>query len=417
MNQQLQQLVDKWTNRYGLQQYEIGTYHFFKQATLDGVVQYHLTVEFYPKGASPYEEDELNPDGTAIIDYNLTTETIVSILFVNAQSFATTHPFPTQTVQEVAQWIETETGYTYGDHFVAVDTVDNGYLFEGVINGYSVCPTATIEIQFDNEGKLTTFHMQHMEYIDGAVPEETFPITIEQLSSHISDQLTFMYYPIEETEKWLPIYILEEGLFTKDGRYKPIPEDFSQPVHTPLYWDAPLANTINRQPIEPFQHIPADEAFAYAKTTEKLYVTTEQQKNIKIIAIDVLRTIHPYESGQWQLSTIRPKPNFIEVFCEKINESNAIIPRKVVLLLQNDTLDILNYIDNKEMLTIFDHFRMTDNVQVTKEEAFHKLSSEIISTPTYRFNEQTKNYALCLKVHSTHVIDASTGELISLTDI
>lgn len=419
MHEKLQQLVDQWIKRYGLQNYELSTYDFIKKLNGNGFIEYHVSAEFFPVGTS-IDEDELNPSGTAVIDYNLSTELIESIVFVHQQSYSTRTHFPTQSVREVALWIEQETGFSYEKDFIAVDTVDNGFLFQGFVNGYTFSPTAMIEVQFDAEGKLTTFFMNNMEALRQQIEDEPFHLTTEQVTSFIEQQLTFYEYPDEEKNHLIPIYAIEE-LFIANENMQALPHrsvsNVIENTNRPLTWENSLTHTIERQAIDGISYVTAEEAFLHAKDAKRLIVPAQTLEQMTIIATDVLRMVHPAESGQWILETIEPDINFLQLTCMKTDDKNPLFKRKFIILVDRESLKVLNYIDNQEILSIFKDFTKEDGPLITYEVALKAIASSVTLTPTYVYNINTGRYELCGMLEADHYVDARTGDCFSLATL
>lgn len=419
MNKQLQQLLDQWIEQYGLGNYEFSTCDFFKKKSHDGFIEYHLSVEFIPIGTSIVEE-ESSPSGTIIIDYNLTNELITSMSFLHQQSFSTITHFPTQAVHEVASWIENVTGFTYEEDFIAVDTIDNGYQFQGFLNGYAVHPQAMIEVQFNTDGKLTGFLMSNMEILRQSIKDETFHLTIDQLTPIIEQQLMFYHYPDEEMNRFKSIYTIDP-LFLSNDEALPVSEDFINEslitIQQTLTWESPLPNTIERQPIDGIAYVTAEEAFHAAAELKKVKVSIESIEQIKKIATDVLRMIHPTESDEWQLEKIEADVQFLHLTCTKIAENDSLYNRKFIILVDKYDLQVLNYIDNQEILAIFEDFSPANGPFISHEQALQKILPLVSLTPTYLYNVNAGRYELCGMLHTNEYVDATTGEYFPLTSL
>lgn len=419
MNQSLQTIIEKLVAQFGLQQYELAHTSFHKERIFTGEIQAKCSLEFFPHATKDQAEEDFNPPGTAAIEYNLTTEKIDNITFVDQTTFSTATLFPTQSVQEVAQWVEELTGLSYGQDFVATDTLDNGYQFKADFKGYEMSPSGLIEIEFTNDGQLLSFFN-----FDSAplklVNEATFTLTLEDVSSLIAQQIEFFNFPNEHTASFMPIYALNETYITNDGQ-KCIPfmahEREMKMVHKVLKWDEALTGDIERHQIDLHSDIPLEEALNYQPVVEDLTVTEEEVAKITEITTDVLRTVCPDDTNKWELASIRKDQHFVEVYCKWIDQNEVFFNRKFVILLDYDEYRVLNYIDNGELYEIFDDFKRPEKAVVTHQEAVERLLPTLTLTPTYVYQRETGRFELCGLVDSNMAVDAVTGELLMLDEV
>lgn len=411
MNKQLQQLADDLVEKFGLAHYQLETAACHIETNFSGETHYICDLEFFPNETKNQIED-YNPPGTAIISYNITTEKLVSILFVNGQSFSTKTIFHKQSVKEVAKWIEEETGYRYGDDFTAFDTLDNGYLFKAEINGYDSTPDGFIEVEFDDVGKLTSFRISNEKVFTVNQQPETFTRTIEDVIPMMKDFVKLEQFPDEEQQRFVSVYTAEEIYVTNEGK-RIIPSEHRLAVNHLMTWESALRGTIERIPIVPYPVIPIEEAFTIKKPKPAPKLTeVDVQKAIPVVT-DVLRTVLPDDSGKWTLTTIEKEQGFIKAVC-RFNESKEIyFERQFIVLLDHQSFKVLNYLDNGELFEIFDAFTLAPTEKISKEEAFQILKQSFFLTPTYVYDAETKQFLLCAAVHANDYVDAVSGELIS----
>ena len=86
------------------------------------------------------------------------TEIVESVIFVEDKSFSTKTHFPKKTEQEVGNSIESETGLTYGSNFVMTEFSKTVFI-SARISGVEITPVGMIEVEFDNDGKLTSYNL------------------------------------------------------------------------------------------------------------------------------------------------------------------------------------------------------------------------------------------------------------------
>lgn len=419
MDNRLKQLVNELSVKFGLEHYKLERYSFFKKNMYNGEVHYICDLELMPIAAANRRDPDFNPSGTAVIEYNVTTDKLVQLFFVNGQSFSTHTVFNTQTVREVAHWIEQETGYRFEKDFTVVDTLDNGYQFKSEINGLPSSPSGLIEVEFDSEGKLTSFLMQDMHTTNAQVLENKFTLTIEELETIIQKQIKFVQFPNEDEQKFIGIYGIDEVYIHNDTKQL-IPsllhERVEIIVNQPISWSTALEGTIERKVIDPYPEVSIEEAFTQHRAMIKATIGDQQIQQIESNVTDVLRTILPNDSNKWTLATIRVDEQFIEVICTWDEIESTYFNRKFVVLLDPVSLEVLNYIDNGELFEIFDSFTPAPEAVLTKEEAYQKLAPFITLTPTYVYDFERQQFELCGFLNATHAVEAVTGEIIPLDE-
>lgn len=147
------------------------------------------------------------------------------------------------------------------------------------------------------------------------------------------------------------------------------------------------------------------------KTGRKL-TEADSLKAIPVVK-NVLRTVLPNDSGKWTLATIEKEQGFLKAVC-RFNESKEIyFERQFIVLLNHQSFEVLNYLDNGELFEIFDAFTPAPAEKVSQEEAFQILKNSFFLTPTYVYDVETRQFLLCAAVHATDYVDAVSGELIS----
>lgn len=415
MDNRLKQLVNELTVKFGLEQYQLETCSFHKELSYNGEAHYKCNLELFPHATADEREEGLNPIGTASIEYNLTTEKLVHLFFVQGQSFSTKTAFETQTVREVAQWIEQETGYRFEQDFTIVDTLDNGYRFEAEIDSLPSSPGGLIEVEFNQAGKLTSFLMQDMQTIDENRKLTKFTLTKDDIETIIQDQIKLIQFPNEDEEKFIPLYAIEE-VYIKNETKQRIPylihEREEIIVNEPIIWSTALEGTIARTVIEPHPEVSIEEAFTQQKAVARPLIEEKQLPQIFLAVTDVLRTVLPNESNRWAIATVRSEDQFI--MCTLNEIESTYFDRKFIVLLDPISLEVLNYIDTRELMEIFDSFTPAPEAIVTEDEAYEKLAPFVTLTPTYVYDFDTKQFELCGLLNATHAVEAVTGEMISL---
>lgn len=123
----------------------------------------------------------LLPEGTAIIDIDVNSRQFESIIFVGGQSYAKGITFRNLDTNDIIEWIENETGLCYEKQFQLWKEEERALHFQECIHGVAVSPSGTIEINFDEEGKLTLFSVNGHFPSKDKVIEEKFSLTLEDV--------------------------------------------------------------------------------------------------------------------------------------------------------------------------------------------------------------------------------------------
>lgn len=420
MDGRLKKIVDEANVKFGLDAYRLESHSINKVRDTTGGTYYTFTMEWFPKELNELIEEGYNPNGTAIVEYAIQKQHFSDVSFVQGESFSTKTHFPGKTVDEVATWLEKETGLVYKQDFKLTQANANGFQFESDVDGIYFSPSCIIEVDFDDVGKLTSYHSYGMNLSQALIERSKFMLTLEEIEPIVKKQLQLVNFPSETEKRFIPVYAMEEVYVTADG-YRIIPfmehERSEVKVDEVIEWDKPLEGQINREEISVVVEVSPEEAFGNVEVGEKLTLSAEQIERSKNIIRDVIRVEYPDESGKWRLSKLQRQENFIEGHCELDEENPTLFNRKVVVLMNPETMNVLNYLDNGSMFEIFDVFAPAEKAVVTHEEAFEKMVSYITLDPTYVYDEFTGKYILCGLLDAAEAVDAVTGEIISLGDI
>lgn len=420
MDKRLQKIVDEAQEKFGLNAYRLERHSIYKERDATGDAYYTFNMEWFPKEYDEQIEEGYNPDGTAIVEYAIQKQYFSDVSFVQGESFSTKTHFPGKNVDEVATWVEKETGLVYKQDFKLTGAHANGLQFESDVEGIYLSPSRMIEVDFDNAGKLTSYHSFGINLSEDLVERSKFMLTLEEIEPIVKKQLQLVNFPSETEKRFVPVYAMEEVYVTADGeRIIPFMENERSEVNVDevIEWDIPLEGQINREEIPVIVEVSLEEAFENLGAGEKLTLSAEQIESSKNTIRDVLRVEYPDESGKWRLSKLKRQENFIEGHCERDEEYATLVNQKVVVFMNTETLNVLNYLDNRSMLDVFDVFSPAEKAVVTHEEAFEKMVSYITLDPTYVYDEYTGKYILCGLLDAAEAVDAITGEIISLGDI
>ena len=117
-----------------------------------------------------------------------------------------------------------------------------------------------------------------------------------------------------------------------------------------------------------------------------------------IVVNDFLRQEYPKDSGHWILKTLHRDKGYIHAILRANKQDNRVFQRKLMIMIDAKSLQIVNYMDNKPMLEVFDQFQAPEKVTVNKEEAFEKVKELFELKPYYVYDFKQKQYVLCGKL-------------------
>ena len=419
MDAHLQNIVDMCKEKFGLSNYELESYSIHKERDSIGEAYYKFNMEFFPNTLTEPTEEDLNPDGTVVIDYNIQEEIVENVIFLNDKSYSTKTHFTEKTAEEIAAWVEGETGLTYGTDFKLSEVNEDRFQFKADVDGIDITPAGMIEVEFNESGKLTSYNLYDAIPSEVDIAKSAFTLTLEEIEVLVKKQLQLVDFPIEAENRFTSVYAMEEVYVPMDGsRWIPFFEHERSElgIDEVMEWEVPLVGELTREAPNFLSEATVDEAFDNIGVGEKLVVTDDQIGQCKIIVRDVLRTVLPKESGVWQLTTLQRHENFIEAVCKMNEVDSSFFNRKFVVLINPQTMAVVNYLDNGQMFEIFDTFAPAEKAVVTHEAAFEKLLSYISLDPVYVYDAFTKKYILCGLLDAAEGIDAVTGEVVSLAD-
>ncbi|WP_203247246.1 hypothetical protein [Sporosarcina beigongshangi] len=420
MDERLQQIVEEAQVKFGLDAYKLERHSIAKQRDAKGAAYYVVNMEWFPKELNEPVEEDMNPEGTACLEYNIQEQCFESVIFTQGQSFSTLALFVRKTAEEVSAWVEKETGLTYGLDFKLTQASSDEFQFEMDIEGVRMSPGFMINVKFDEIGKLTSYSRYGTSPRQWEVEKSKFTLTLEEIEPLVKKQLQLVEFPSELENRFVPAYAMEEVFVTVDGK-RIIPffvhERTIVKVSEVLEWNQSLTQPFKREELTFVSESTVEEAFGEVDIDDKLLLTDDQIERSKEIVRDVLRLEYPDESGKWQLAELRRQENFIEAHCRFMTANSTVFKRKLVVFIKPDNMSVLNFVDNGAMMEIFETFAPAEQAVVTHDEAFEKMVPYITLDPTYVYDELTGKYILCGLLDAAEAVDAVTGEVISLSDL
>ena len=126
---------------------------------------------------------------------------------------------------------------------------------------------------------------------------------------------------------------------------------------------------------------------------------------------------YPDDSGKWILKELRLMDTYIEAFCYTSNPDNSLFKPKLAVMIDRESMTVINLMDNEAMFDVFDSFTPAPQPNVDQETAFDKMVPYITLDPVYVYDKELKKYILCGLLDSEQAVDAVTGDIVELRDL
>lgn len=417
MDKRLQDLVDWTKEKLKLDSYFLKTSSIQRKVNTYQETVYTLCMEWFPLLKPDYEDEDLNPEGTAVVEIDLHSKQIQSIIFVGEKTFADLRVEAPDT-NAIVEWIEQETNISSNLFHLAKEEA-NRWLFVSSIDGIAISPSGQIEVKLDQEGRLLLFAVHGEFPSEHLVEVESFTLTQESVIELAYKQIDIIKFPVMEEEKWKQAYAMEEVFVTNKEQQTlnfdiGIPEALRTKIKHLLTWKSGLDNDIVRKKIDVNREISADTAYANEPSPDMLSITKEEQEKCFETVKNFMRKVYPNDSGKWVLDHLYRDMEMVHAVL-KLNEQNKLIfNEKLVVMLDPKTFEVLNYIDTSSFLEMFQNFESEDKVMVGKEEAFGNLEQHLLIKPYYVYDYAKQKYVLCGKLDCHYCVDAESGEVILL---
>ena len=421
MDRRIQAFVDQAKTTFGLENYYLHHHSLWRDVNHFNETSYTLCLEWFPNG-TVFDEDDSNPEGTAIIEYNVNTGELETAIFVRGETYAQDGITFNGGTEEIINWIEQKTGLTYNEQFQLHNETDNEIEFSAIIDGIRVSPAGYIEVKWNDKRQLTFFSVHGVFTTGDQVIRETYNLSFEQAEHIAKEQVKRIEYPSFEQKKLFAVYAVEEiYIRNKDQMTKPFEmlQDggTSKKVNHILNWDEPISGAFERKEIDLQEEITVNEAFSCTPSPTTRPITEEDEKKCVEAVVRLLRQEYPEDSGKWRVTNLHRDKKYLIATLRTDQHETRVFERKLSILLEPNTMDVVNYIDNQFMLEIYDSFEAPGNVTVTQDEAYEKLKGLLELQPFYVYDDEEKQYILCSKLDCHHGVNAETGEVAFLDDL
>ncbi|QTM98488.1 hypothetical protein ERJ70_03765 [Sediminibacillus dalangtanensis] len=426
MDKRIQALVDLTKEKFGLQNYYLGRHDLNRSVTIFKETNYTLTMEWFPAHAPKPGEDDLNPEGTAVIEIDIHQQVFISAIFVGGKSFAENGiSFSSLSTDAVIGWVEKETGLVFGKQFSVQKTSRQEYRFQACVNGTAVSPGGQIEVKMDKKGQLLFFSITGDFPTTDVVEEAVYQLSLESIEPLAKKQAQLVEFPALEQEKLIPVYAMEE-IYVKNDQTGTITFDIGTPSGTvetidrPIVWDEQQVDSLNS--FTPLNRgwqdkVTTDQAFSLEASPDVLPITLEQQAGCVEAVKQVLLQEYPDDSGKWIIKTIHRDNGKMVATLKSNNHTQRVFSRKLLVFIDADRLIPENYIDNQDLWEVFESWEVPESVTIPKEVAFEKIKGHVELEPVYVYDSSKNKYVLCGKLDCHHGVSAADGEVIALEDL
>ncbi|MED1863819.1 hypothetical protein P4V41_10180 [Fictibacillus nanhaiensis] len=422
MDSRIQAFVDQAQITFGLVNYYLHHHSLWRNVNHFNETSYTLCLEWFPNGTES-DEDGSNPEGTASIEYNVNTGKLNNAIFVMGETYAQDGITFNGGTEEVIKWIEQETGLTHNKQFQIHKETENEIEFRSFIDNIPISPSGMIEVKWNDKRQLTFFSFHGEFPASDRVKLETYNLSLEKAEHIAKEQMRRLEYPSFEQKKLFAVYGVEEiYIRNRDLTTKPFEmlQDggTTKKVNHILRWDEPISNAFfEREEIDLQEEITLDEAFSCTPSPPTLPITEEDEKSCVRSVERLLRQEYPEDSGKWRVTNLHRDKKFLVATLRTDQHETRVFERKLSILVDPNSIDVVNYIDNQFMLEMYDSLEAPGNVTVTQEEAYEKLKDLLELKPFYVYDDEEKQYILCGKLDCHHGVNAETSEVVLLDDL
>ncbi|MBH0166762.1 hypothetical protein IHV12_17715 [Fictibacillus sp. 7GRE50] len=422
MDSRIQTFVDQAKTTFGLGNYYLHHHSLWRNVNHFNETSYTLCLEWFPNGTES-DEDGSNPEGTAIIEYNVNTGKLETAIFVMGETYAQDGITFNSGTEEVIKWIEQETGLTYNEQFQIHKQTENEIEFRSFIDNTPISPSGMIEVKWNDKRQLIFFSV-HGDFPTGdTVKRESYTLSLEKAKHIAKKQVKRLEYPSFEQKKLFAVYAFEE-IYIKNDDQSTKPFEMlqdggtSKKVNHILQWEEPISKAFfEREEIDLQEEITPVEAFACTPSPTTRPITEEEEKSCVQAVERLLRQEYPEDSGKWRVTNLHRDKKYLIATLRTDQHETRVFERKLSILLDPNSIDVVNYIDNQFMLEMYHSFEESGDVTVTQEEAYEKLKGLFELKPFYVYDDEEKQYVLCGKLDCHHGVNAETGEVVLLNDL
>lgn len=419
MDKRLSELIDYTKETWGLAPYYLGRHQISRKLTVDLQTIYILNMEWFPSTYANWTNEEENPEGTASIDIDFHSKEFLSAIFVEGKTYAENGiVFPNKESIEVQQWLAYITGYKLEEF--ALKRQESNYLYyEREVNGIPISPISYLEVEWDEQGQLTSFTKENINDENAIIIEETFSLSVLELEELMREQVKLGVFPTEDDSRL--VYGIGEVLVRNDKK-STIPFYFDYDlyrkniVNQTIVWTDSKKDTFTRKSIPDNKEVTTEQANAIEPHPDTLPIGKEEIEHCLKEVTSFLQMKFPHDSGKWVVTYIYRDRFSLHVELEE--KSERYLQNKLLLILDHQTKEVLNYMEKGDLwrnILKIDNWNAKE-VKISKTEAFQELKKHVALTPIFVYSPLEKKYVLCGNVHCSVYIDAENGQVLDSED-
>ena len=416
MEKRMKDLVEYTKEKYGLNQYYLHRWDIIRSTTYFDDTVYTLSMEWFPNHFQDWDDDETNPVGTASIEIDIDSRKTKRVIFVGGVSYTGCLTFKKG---EIIKWIEQETGLNYGKQFALWKEEERELHFRGRIDCFAIFPSFSIECNLNKEGQMTLFSVIGQYPSKNRVKQELFNLSLAQVEELTKEQLKLAEFPLMKKKKLVSAFMLEE-IFIKNISSSTLPfadEKSWLNLYQVIEWEHQIQAPFHRKTITIDENITPEQAFRCEPHPDLQPITGEEIESCIAAIQTFLSQEYTSDSGKWIVKSLHRDKGYISATLKFLEQKERVFKRKMKLFIDRETYAVLNYMDNKPFLEMYMELKETDEIKVTKEEAFEKLKNLIELTPYYVYDFEEGCYVLCGKLDCHYAVKAHNGEVVELSEL
>lgn len=416
MDKRVKDLVDFTRDKWGLENYYLHNYNFSRTLNAINETVYTLNMEWFPAHITHQEDKDYNPEGTAVIDLNMMNRQFESVIFVGGKAFTNGSVIRSIELNEIIQFIESETGLKYVHQFHLKSQDEKEFLFQSSIDGVAVSPTGTIEIKFDQEGKMTYFSLIGQFPSLDKVKVESFSLKYIDVEQVAKEQLKLIEFPSRKQKKWILIYCLEEIYLKNDqsNTLAYIHKGLVYIIDERIHWKKSIKKLFKRRQINVIENLTTTQVFSYEPHPDLIPLSDSEIKNSILTVKEFLSGVYSGDSGKWIVKTLQREKGYIFANLGVTNQETFMFKRKLRLFIDPKTFEVMNYIDNKKFIELYEDYQGADNININFDQAYESIKCLIDLKPVYVYDFHQKRYILCGKIDSDFGVNGFDGNVVEL---
>lgn len=412
MDERLQELIDDAKVTYGLDTYYLKDHHIFERKNN----HFTFSMEWLPDHTEP-TADGNNPDGTAIIDIDIATKALKSIIFINEKTFAKDGVLPTKDKDNLLDWVEQTTGLIYDKQFEITEDQADFVHFQARIDHIEVAPTGNIKVSFNVDGAITSFLIDGFFPDESAIDSEPFGLIKENTLEIAKLNCKLIDIPIESTDAWIPFYFIEDMYVTNDCIDTISPTTINEnktfmTMNEVLKWETPLKRRFMPSNLNKSTEVTLEHALQPIEALTEIEVEKCVEETCFIIQHQF-----PNDSGKWILRNLQRRHKYIIAEVKEVDAPHRALERKINVILDAKTYTVVNMMDNGVLLQMLEHFKAPETGKITIDTAFEQLIEHIKIDPIYVYKKETKTYKIHGKLTCDYAVNAITGKLVTTKSI